>query len=437
MRWLCYFGGVLLLSAAASLAHADDHGLKDAKPELEDEEPLAEDSELEFGPYKFGGSIELDYERLQNFDLDDSADDDLDLLTFEAVLAILFAPTDYFEIYLQPNLTREVELSEQLDPGEDRVTEFSFEEAFFTIRDPDRGLSLEVGRTFFADEREWVYDEDLDAVRGAFRSSDIFLELSASRQALVDVDLLNPDDVEPINNYVAYGGYEPIEDVTVGAYGILRDHRDDDGFRPLYLGLFSNGTVGESLTYWLDAAHVRGREEDVKLRGFGVDVLGAYTFDLPLSPRLMLGYAFGSGDSDPDDDRDHAFRQTGLQGNEAELGGVSSLKFYGEAFDPELSNMSIFTAGIGAWPIEDFSVDLLYHYYRQDKASDELRDAALEADPTGRDKDLGHEIDLVLGYAGIEGLEFRGFLGYFMPGDAFGSGADDALLARIEFEYEF
>ena len=28
-------------------------------------------------------------------------------------------------------------------------------------------------------------------------------------------------------------------------------------------------------------------------------------------------------------------------------------------------------------------------------------------------------------------------LGYFMPGDAFGSGADDALLARIELEYEF
>ena len=430
MRWRSIFGGLVLLIAAAGLAQADEH-------EVKDEESLAEDSGLDFGPYEIGGSIELDYERLQNFDLDSSVDDGLDLVTVEAVLAILFAPNDYFDIYLQPNLTRDFELREQQDPGEDRVTEFSFEEAYFTLRDPDRGLSLEVGRTFFADDREWIYDEDLDAVRGSVRSSGFFLELSASRQGLVDVDLLNPDMIEPINNYVAYGGYEPIEDVTVGAYGILRDHRDDDGFRPLYLGLFSNGTLGENLTYWLDAAHVRGREEHTKLRGYGVDVLGSYAFDLPLSPRLILGYAFGSGDSDPDDDRDHAFRQTGLQGNEAELGGVSSLKFYGEAFDPELSNMSIFTAGFGAAPLEDFSVDLLYHYYRQDEAADELRDAALEADPTGRDKDLGHEIDLVLGYAGVEDLEFRGFLGYFMPGNAFGSGADDAFLARFEIEYEF
>ncbi len=182
---------------------------------------------------------------------------------------------------------------------------------------------------------------------------------------------------------------------------------------------------------------MRGREANTKLRGYGVDALGAYAFDLPLSPRLILGYAFGSGDSDPGDNRDHAFRQTGLQGNEVELGGVTYLTFYGEAFDPELSNMSIFTGGLGAEPVEDVSVDLLYHYYRQDEASDQLRRSALRAAPSGRDKDLGHEIDLVIGFAGIEHLEFRGSFGYFVPGGAFGSGADDALLGRIEFVSEF
>jgi alginate production protein len=385
---------------------------------------------------EFGADIEIAYERRQNFDLDSAARDGVDLLDIEAVLEILFAPNDYFDIYLQPNLTREFELREQGE-GEDRNTEFSLEEAFFTLRDPERGLSLEVGRTLFADGREWVYDEDLDAVRGSFRSPEAFLELSASRQALVDVDLLNPDNVEPITNHVAYGGFEPIEDVTLGAYGILRDHRDDDGFRPLFLGLFSHGTIEDRLTYWLDAAHVRGREEDTKLRGYGVDLLGSYEFDAPLSPRLILGYAFGSGDPDPDDDRDRAFRQTGLQGNEAELGGLTLFKYLGEAFDPELSNMSIFTAGLGAWPTEEFSVDLVYHYYLQDEASDELRDSALEAEPTGRSRDLGHEIDLVVGLEALEDFEVRGFLGYFMPGNAFGPGADDALFARIELEYEF
>jgi len=79
----------------------------------------------------------------------------------------------------------------------------------------------------------------------------------------------------------------------------------------------------------------------------------------------------------------------------------------------------------------------VYHHYRQDEAFDELRDSRFDAEPNGESKDLGDEIDLVLGYQGEEGFEVRGFLGYFMPGRAFGSGADDAFFARIEVIYEF
>ena len=34
-------------------------------------------------------------------------------------------------------------------------------------------------------------------------------------------------------------------------------------------------------------------------------------------------------------------------------------------------------------------------------------------------------------------FRIRGFLGYFMPGRAFADGADSALFARIEAQYEF
>ena len=171
--------------------------------------------------------------------------------------------------------------------------------------------------------------------------------------------------------------------------------------------------------------------------GYGVDLLGAYHFDAPLSPHVILGYAFGSGDSDPDDDRDDAFRQTGLQGNETEVGGLTPFRYYGEAFDPELSNLSIFTAGLGARPTAELSADLVYHYYLQDQAADELRDSALDAEPTGESKRLGSEIDLVLGFEEEGDFQVRGFLGYFMPGRAFDDGADAALFARIEALYEF
>ena len=116
---------------------------------------------------------------------------------------------------------------------------------------------------------------------------------------------------------------------------------------------------------------------------------------------------------------------------------MTPFRYYGEAFDPELSNMSIFTAGIGARPIPELSIDIVYHYYLQDKLSDEIRDSGLDADPTGRSKRLGSEIDLVIGFEATEDVRVRGFLGYFMPGPAFGSGADDVLFARIEAKYEF
>jgi alginate production protein len=165
--------------------------------------------------------------------------------------------------------------------------------------------------------------------------------------------------------------------------------------------------------------------------------LTRYDFDLPLSPYVVLGYAFGSGDGDPDGNTDNAFRQTGLQGNENEVGGLTEFSYYGEAFDPELSNMSIFTAGFGARPRAGISLDLLYHYYLQDEASEELRDAGITAEPTGRSRRLGREIDFVFGYEEIEDLRITGFFGYFMPSRAFEPGADDAFFARLEVQYEF
>jgi len=384
--------------------------------------------------FQFGGHIELVYERQQNFDLDSAEGDALDLLPLELELGVLFTPNDYFQAYLQSQLTRTFVLREE---GEDeaRDTELVVEEAYVIVTEPDWGLSLQVGRQSFEDRRQWLYDAELDAVRALYRVENLAIELSASREALVDKDLLNSEEEEEIDNYILYGRYELGEHLAVGAYGILRDPDGRD--RPVFLGLQSFGTLGEHLNYWLDAALVRGQEDGTDLRGYGFDVLGTYHFDAPLSPHVIVGYAFGSGDSDPDDDRDGAFRQTGLQGNETEVGGLTPFSYYGEAFDPELSNMSIFTLGLGARPTAEVSVDLIYHYYVQDEASEELRDSALDAEPTGESRRLGNEFDLVLGFEEIGEFRVRGFLGYFIPGRAFETGADNAFFVRLEAQYEF
>ena len=49
----------------------------------------------------------------------------------------------------------------------------------------------------------------------------------------------------------------------------------------------------------------------------------------------------------------------GLQENEADFGGAASFKDYGEVLDPELSNLAIFTVGLGLRPSEKFSLDRL------------------------------------------------------------------------------
>ena len=249
--------------------------------------------------------------------------------------------------------------------------------------------------------------------------------------------MLDSVNEEPVNTYILNGSHHPFQDVTVGAYGIVNDHQAGERDRPIFLGLYSTARIGDRLSYWFDGAFLRGRAGGSKLRGYGFDLLGVYRWDGRYSPRLILGYAFGSGDSKPDDDRDTAFRQTGLQGNEFAVGGLTSFRYYGEAFDPELANMSIFTAGIGAGTAEGFSLDLVYHAFRQIEKSDELRDSALDAEPTGQSRQLCSEIDIVVGFEDSEDFQVRGFLGYFMAGRAFGAGADDALFARIEFEYSF
>ncbi len=82
-----------------------------------------------------------------------------------------------------------------------------------------------------------------------------------------------------------------------------------------------------------------------------------YEFDHKLKPSVTLGYALGSGDDASTSDVDESFRQTGLQDNSAKFNGVTRLKYYGEVLNPELSNLSVLTAGVGIRPSPRSSID--------------------------------------------------------------------------------
>ncbi len=83
------------------------------------------------------------------------------------------------------------------------------------------------------------------------------------------------------------------------------------------------------------------------VNGWGVDAGLSWLLPLAYEPRLFAGYAYGSGDSDPDSGDDHSFRQTGIEVNEAGFGGVERFDHYGFLLEPELSNLGIVTVGAG------------------------------------------------------------------------------------------
>jgi alginate production protein len=399
------------------------------------------DTRYQLAPYlTFGAEIELAYEYRKNLGLDGRRDNEAAGVEPELSLAFSFDPNPGLQAYLNMAVSREFVWKSEAGrskPSED--VHLDLVELFLWLRSLPGGFSLQVGRQRFEDERQWLYDEELDAVRLRFRRGPVALELSLSQDALVPKDVLNPRRGDGINNYVLYASYNPLEDLVFDAYAIVRDDQSSpERRRPVFVGLRSRGEPIEDLDYWLDVGYVGGWEGSTRLHGWGIDLGATYEFQVALKPALTLGFAYGSGDGNPGDHTDRSFRQTGLQENESDFGGATDFKYYGEVLDPELSNLAILTAGVGIRPSDKFSVDLVYHFYLQPHSAAFLRDAGIDAEPSGRSRRLGSELDLIVGLQDIyDRLEVRAVAGYFSPGTAFPERDGGAWIVRAEVQFRF
>lgn len=386
------------------------------------------ETRIRIAPYlTFGAQLELEYKLERNLDLDSARDEDLSLLEPAINVAFSFDPGRHFQAFINMKLGGEF-IFEDGSTQRDRAV-FEIEQAYLFLKDllEDR-FSFQLGRQQFDDERQWLYDAELDGARAFIAHEGFIAQLSVSRGGLVNRDLINKDAGARTNNYIAYLTYHFNEDTNVAGYFVMRDDTTEENNSPIFLGIHSDGEVTDTWDYWLELAYVTGEEGRDNISGFGFDVGSVYAFDLAPEPSFTLGYAFGSEE----------FRQTGLQGNEGDFNGVFDFLYYGELLDPELSNLSIITGDIGINPTEVTSIDLVYHYYFQTKASDEIRDAAIEAEPDGRNKSLGSEIDLILGYEQLEekiavGISFS----YFIPGSAFPSDAVNSFSTKLVLAYSF
>lgn len=373
-----------------------------------------------------GGIVEYKGEREDDLDLDHARSRDRIKQRFSIRPQITWAPSERFRFVASPRF--ELEDRRRLNSTDSSTAKPHVNELYAAWTDAfGTGFDVLAGRSLFDDGREWVYKRDLDGVRVHRAWEDFDVELSWT--TVVDD---GEDRDKHSRNWIAYLSNGSV-DRHLAVYVV--DRRDERSPReyPLHFGARAIGEFVPNVRSWTEVSLLRGFADDVNLRGYGFD-LGATWKPDPW--RFTLGYAFGSGDHGSTTGTDEAFRQTGLQNDNDKVGGPTSIRYYGEVVDPELSNMGILTAGVGVEVAHKTGLELLWHRFRQDEASAFLRDTNLDATPSGLSKDLGQELDLVIGSKFWSGLQLELVLGRFDPGDAF-PGADPAWIATFQTRVNF
>lgn len=408
-----------------AVTEADPSPIEEAVISVSPDPDASPSLRFEITPHlSMGAKMQLSLLRRVNRDLDGSEEDDRNRSEATFDLATKIVPRTDIDLFAEARLT-DRRLSTDADGEKEHETKVRLRRGYLLWRGAlFPSIDLQVGRQRFADPREWIYDENLDAVRVRFNKDLFALEFSVSS------NLLDPEEPEDrIRNYVAYATYQPGQKDKLALYWISRSDPTQEDQDPAFLGFSWKGRFFQNQKYWLDIASVSGRDGSVKLRGYGVDLMWTLLFDLWMEPSLTLGYAFGSGDPNPLDDVDGSFRQTGLQDNQGKFNGTVKFKYYGELFDPELSNMRIRTLGFGIIPFKKTSFDFVYHdyslVYSHPAPNNTLRDVGIKKDPSGESKDLGHEVDLIVGLGISRMVRIEISMAAFMPGRAF-PGSDNA-----------
>lgn len=385
---------------------------------------------IRLGRLLVGGRANLEHERSRNLDLDNAEPDSEDWLKPAAELEVSYPWGEYSEAYAKFSFNQPMLLSDEPTPPLD--LNFKVREAFLLIG-LNRSLGLQIGRQRFRDRREWIYDDQLDAVRLHIGNRSRFKTQLSVAQTLIGPSGSRSDQL----HLIAHSELQFSRRRYLSLYVIKRNDltpRDED---PIWYGLSSRGRIAPGLDYWAEFARVAGRRETRILRGYGYDIGASYRLPLPLQPTVAAGYAWGSGDNNLDDGVDGNFRQTRLNDNSSRYNGLKRYRYYGVLTDPELNNLGIQSVDVGVRHSQHWSLNLSVHNYRQAVASKRLGDMDLNIRPLGRDPRLGTEYDAVLAIRVIRNLDMNFYSGLFLPGPAFAPGAARAFLLRQEIKVYF
>lgn len=422
-------------------------------------------------PLTLGGEVELVGKTRQGYDL--SGGRDRNKMEQQLKLELYYPLRRNVSVFLETQI--QYETSYDLN---DRTQDSDFdvkrgESWLYWNEILGSGVSLQLGRQNIAEEREWWWDADLDAIR-VFYEAGPFLAEVALAQELTSVSYSEDrvdaaeDDVRRLLGHVSWRGLSYLE--LAGFFLFQRDNSGNDiGLQAVPekrqdnsdadLNWYGLRAVGDfealkvndlEVSYWADIARVTGTEKrfafddqgisssdgEFDLDGWGMDTGISIRFPGRFEPTVTLGWAQGSGDEKADDNKDSGFRQTSLQDNNDKFNGVDRFRYYGELLRPELSNLKIATAAFGIRFQRASSLEILYHDYTQMETSSTLPSLAIRSDYTGLSGEIGYEVDLVAGLEEWEHWEIEIVASYFNPGAAL-EGNDSATAFNLKLNYNF
>jgi alginate production protein len=429
---------------------------------VDDDDATPRGLRLFSGRLEVGGQLDGSIDPESDLDLDERQDADETEGRLSGRLEAHASLGPGLEALAEASLTRVKGLQEPAGVDLDR-TSFEVREAHLTfgrkIRRWRTSLVFRVGRQDFDEPREWLYDENLDAVRLALQTGfhlNIEAALAVTNERSVTGDtygfLVLSQDV--LSRFGLWG-YAILRNAPPPAFLPESGATSQDDAR--WYGLRSLGDFVDGIEHWVECSWIRGDDRagsrDRKHRGkaldFGVtveplDLTGNRNRLLRLRPKITLGWARGTGDRAETRDRDEAYHQTPFADNNDKFGGVTSFRYYGEVLNPELRNLEVRTAALGLRVRPSTSVDVVFHDYRQHVADDRVRGSDIDCGsdepcqaPSGLDRRLGQGFDVVVGYEEIRNVELELVYAFFEPRNAYEDVASRATKMSLQLRYKF
>jgi len=342
-----------------------------------------------------------------------------------------------------------------------------------TVFGRQSSLSLSIGRQTFRDLHSWNYDVELDAIRLKFSRTLLQWELAYGGR-LFDYRM-GDDEYRPsiessrfllgtlqhqwhYKHYV--GAYSLTEQNSVSEDQTSVVFRADELIEPrtnlTWYGIKSHGeysTTRGAFKYSGTLATLYGDTQALSTTTLGngdrqvtaftnQTIKGGMAIDLRLAWQpaekkyaIALNYATASGDNTVGSGNQKRYVQPNIATNKSRVLGDSRYRYYGEALNPDLSNLHIATITAGRPMNDNIWIEAAYHLYRQDKASPYLEASSPKLSPNGNSRDIGQGLDLVLGGTLKNGSKLQVILSGFWGGNAFGNTAQVKNIYRALVNY--